>query len=982
MKEIHLLGILLLIVILVLCFTKIFQEGFKTDQQIHNEYNSAYQKKYSNVGAALSAANNQAALGSDTSQLLGSIQDTMDSSNRIIQKRDNPYPVEGGVSGMSLVIKQCEATKTADCNLFDTADFSSNCGLCLDIGTNSEGTPQTGGLVLTTKDKKYAKDQQKGNFLPPYVPTVGSCPEGKFVATKAECLRLQKELTCQKGGTLNTPAGCSQCYNDGVYHIVDSSSQDGLITGSGILMVIGSGTLTWSESGSAANSNLSLELTSMPQSIVLSGPEYTQIQLTVIPHPVPKLYQSSKTYRVNDLIRYSVNNVENVYQMQEGAGGPGYPPDRVGDQLWSSRGTWATYPYKTATPVFIAGFLQSPDGDGFQPMDLYRLILTDSMTGRKPRTMDQITVGDVDVTRMGAGYGKTSMNLTAFSPFSFVDTLSQEASLCPSSPFVTQAQSSALLNSDPCYAKGHNTPGTYSLECLQQTFQNNGCGLSAGTLEKSGFPTTNAKAAALMVDAYGTSLKVNEIADKIYSAAVATATGVDSTGKRMTIADWSAASMFCTGVAINSPCDAVDEDGKLTDDCIVYLWDNQGENKIPKATYSLTSLARSLFSAGPTNRFCTRSGTYAPKNSNNQINPTNLAYWKNQGDGSVAAVKTAMSELHLAANTSLTNEDVKAPSIQQCYGITPNARPTYATSFQVDQSVQGIPPVLASVNPLPGVSGLVAWFDGADPFNSDGTILRNGTNVQTWVNKFGRQYNAVSRGTSNPLVMNSLNGLPGVTISPGNYFKSLIPPGTFLSALNVFVVYKSTGSNSEPGQLITRGLSTASNMGNPLDMEHSPSVAYGVNEMYIGGNNATFYQSGANYNFNNPTASIFNLNLNQSSQASSNLTMYDNGSPITVNPSRGGSRTWAPSDTGDSLCIGGRLDGGNVNGIFYEVLIYNTTISDIDRKKVEGYLATKWGLQSALLPGHPYKLTPFGSMPTQPAAGSGSSIKSGAGWSL
>ena len=231
--------------------------------------------------------------------------------------------------------------------------------------------------------------------------------------------------------------------------------------------------------------------------------------------------------------------------------------------------------------------------------------------------------------------------------------------------------------------------------------------------------------------------------------------------------------------------------------------------------------------------------------------------------------------------------------------------------------------------------------------------------------------------------MNSLNNLPGINISPENYFRSPIVPGTFISALNVFVVYKITGSTSGPGQIITRGLSSVPNMSNPLDMANNPNAAFAKNEMYIGEKNQVFYQSGNNYNFNNPTPSIFNLNLNQSSQATSNLKMFSNGSEITLNLSRGGSPTWTPSDLGDTFCIGGRTDSGNVNGVFYEVLAYNITLSDADRKKVEGYLATKWGLQSSLPAGHPYKSTAFSPMPVRPASTVPiPPVLTGAGWSL
>jgi hypothetical protein len=679
MKEIQLLGLLLCVVILILCFVKIFKEGFafNIDQKNHDEFSLKYQKKYGNIGTMLISSKNESALGSSTRDIFGSVQDTIDESNNLSQTIDDPHLVEGGVSGMSLIIKQCEAVKTADCSAFDKPEFSKNCSVCLDIGTNSEGKPQTGGLVLIPKDKTFGKGQQKGNFLAPYNATVGSCPAGMLVANKAECVRLQNELACKKGGTMDKPTGCSQCFETGTYHVVDPSMDPALIIGTGILMIIGSGTLTWSESGTSNTGTVDLSPTNV-RAIPLAGAEYSAISLNLVGPPIPKPYDSSKIYRVNDLIIFN----ELVYRMQEGAGAPGYDPSRQGDRLWANIIPYTQY--VPPPPTFIAGYLQAPDGNSFQSMDLYRLIMSDSITGRKPRTMGEKTVEGVDVTKMGPGYGKNIMRLTAYSPFTFVDNLSQEASLCTNSPFLTKAASAKFISSDPCYAKGAG-PGTYNLACLQQTFKNNGCGLSADTLNKTGFPDTPEKAAGLMSDTNGRVLKLDEIANKIYEYAVASATGLDSTGTKLTINNWSAASLFCTGVPINSPCDSVDEDGKLTDDCIVYLWDNQGENKIPKGTYSLSSLARSLFDTGRINRFCTRDGTYAPKDSSNKLNRANLTYWKNMG--TVEAVKAAMSQLHLDANTSLTTEDAKAAFIKQCYGIVPNPRPTFKSDYK---SVKGV----------------------------------------------------------------------------------------------------------------------------------------------------------------------------------------------------------------------------------------------------------------------------------------------------
>ena len=741
MKVEYLIGIIVLLVVILLFVVKFSKEGFLTDQQMHDQHSLTYQKKYNNIGAMLASTesngtSNVGVLGTNTRELMGSVQDTMDESNTITQSVDNPYPLEQKVSGMSLLIKKCEAVKTTDCSIFDNSDFTSSCGVCIadpsDMGTNSEGSAWTGGLVLTAKDREYGQSQRQGNFLAPYTPTVGTCPAGRMVATKGECLKLQNQLACRNNATLGSPENCSQCYSDGLYTIVESNQ----VVGAGVINVIGSGTVVWSE-GTSNSGTYDLNTSSYP--IPITGGEYSSLTITLKPPRRPAPYDASVIYTVKDLIIWR----DIIYEMREGAGAPGYNPDREGDRLWARLGPRSEY--VPPPPAYIAGYLEGPDGDNTTTMDLYRLIMSDTLTGRKPRTTGQAKLDSVDVTKMSPGFGQTRMNFIVRSPFSFVQTTSQEASLCPGSPFVTKSQSAALLNSDPCYARGSG-PGKYNLECLQQIFQNNGCGLSDATLDKSGFPATNAKAAALLFGANNKALTTDEIATNIYQAALSTATGLDSEGNQLILTDWSKVSQFCTGVAINSPCDANAASGPLSSDCIVYLWDNQGENKIAGATYSLTSLARSLFSSGRTDRFCTRKGTKAPKDINDVVNIDNMTYWKSKGG--VAAVKAAMSALHLDANTNLTNEDTRAPSILQCYGIIPNDRPVYTSTYKGVSEIKK----LTSNTVLKDNITLPEDFDYSLSFDITpyGIIFGNHSSIIRITNTSTQLFN---RGDRNPLIL-------------------------------------------------------------------------------------------------------------------------------------------------------------------------------------------------------------------------------------
>ena len=88
----------------------------------------------------------------------------------------------------------------------------------------------------------------------------------------------------------------------------------------------------------------------------------------------------------------------------------------------------------------------------------------------------------------------------------------------------------------------------------------------------------------------------------------------------------------------------------------------------------------------------------------------------------------------------------------------------------------------------------------------------------------------------------------------------------------------------------------------------------------------------------------------------SGLFVYKNGSQVAT-AAAGSATTF---NSGDSLFIGRRWDIAEVpfwNGDIAEIIAYNGSLSDTERQKIEGYLAHKYGLQSQLPSGHPYKTT-------------------------
>ena len=253
------------------------------------------------------------------------------------------------------------------------------------------------------------------------------------------------------------------------------------------------------------------------------------------------------------------------------------------------------------------------------------------------------------------------------------------------------------------------------------------------------------------------------------------------------------------------------------------------------------------------------------------------------------------------------------------------------------------------------ISGCVLWLDGNDRNTTVTTVggstpVTDGGQIAEWKDKSVLQNHASNSDsasrptlTSNELRYNSSKFLQLADASK-------LPTGT--SDGTYFTVSKgATAGSSSRASIISYGTTTDSRSRTVYDIPTTTmgaSITGGIS--YDGSNPVSISQSGF------PTTSgryITTLSVN-------NLigSVWISGSPAnTTNVDL--QNTVAPVNTGSTVAYIGR----NVptrgfdyyNGVIYEILVYNSALSNTDRQIVEGYLAWKWGIEAQLPTGHPYK---------------------------
>ena len=220
-------------------------------------------------------------------------------------------------------------------------------------------------------------------------------------------------------------------------------------------------------------------------------------------------------------------------------------------------------------------------------------------------------------------------------------------------------------------------------------------------------------------------------------------------------------------------------------------------------------------------------------------------------------------------------------------------------------------------------------MDAADPTTVTGT-----TTVTQWRDKSGNGRN-LSNGSGTTSYANN-----AITLNSSYMF---VTSAVNLISVTVFIVVKTTGGNN---QTVFTGRPNSNVNWDSLDgfgfyMDSTSAIRfYGQQPT---GKFSTF-------SVNTSTPRLFSFQ----SIGTSVSGWYDGVSQS------GGTLASTRTSTAQGFAIGGEWNGssyGNfiVNASLYEIIVYNSDLTNNQRQQVEGYLAWKWGLQGNLPSDHPYK---------------------------
>lgn len=266
----------------------------------------------------------------------------------------------------------------------------------------------------------------------------------------------------------------------------------------------------------------------------------------------------------------------------------------------------------------------------------------------------------------------------------------------------------------------------------------------------------------------------------------------------------------------------------------------------------------------------------------------------------------------------------------------------------------------------PSMIQTTLWLDA----NDSATVIQSGGAVTSWRDKSGNGRNATADGNPTYSATGMSTSKPAVQLDgTGDAFVSSITGIGSFNALDVYMVTQTTAAAAADTNTAcfwgygNGGLASVIYPGfTGLGMLSSSGVLTGEKIMFI--NDSAAFNSGrlgsSTYQRAANTAQILN-----SKTSTSGISLLQNGATVTLDLTNEitTSTTAAPAaksySVDNNLYFGASRNNGSLIYSpaikFAEIIVSSSLLSTLDRQKLEGYLAHKWGLTANLPSDHPYK---------------------------
>jgi len=247
----------------------------------------------------------------------------------------------------------------------------------------------------------------------------------------------------------------------------------------------------------------------------------------------------------------------------------------------------------------------------------------------------------------------------------------------------------------------------------------------------------------------------------------------------------------------------------------------------------------------------------------------------------------------------------------------------------------------------PALITTALWLDAADA----STVTTVSGAVSQWNDKSGNgrncvQSNASFRPTYTSSAINSRSAIAfNVSSAAGHFLDGLTTASLGLSSRSMFCVFQATTGVNSAGILVLAPLS-----GN--DYEQTNAVAYetssGSNIFSAIGSTGISYGSAVTGTRPSP------LGIYGEVFSTTTGSVYKDGTLASTDSSF----TSFAALSAQGYLVGARFTGSVstfLRGRVAEIVYTNSSLSTLNRQKLEGYLAHKWGLTANLPNDHPYK---------------------------